>query len=450
MMYRFFIPLIFSLTACLSGSAQSVRYDSLWANPAVEERIRQGIETHRKGDFTLTITSREGKPLKNATVEIRQVRHEFLFGANLFMLDGFKSDTANRRYEEAFLSLFNHGSVPFYWKALEPEPGNVRFAAGSVPIYRRPPPDVVLAFCEKHGVYPKGHTLVWDNPQWAVPTWLPNDTAAIQPLIDRRIDQIAERYGQRIQMWDVVNELKNRHMHVPMPYNFALKAFRRAAGAFPTSAILMLNETTSVWYDRKGEYSQYFLNIENLLLKGARIDAIGLQCHFFHGEQEYRDVLAGRTMQPTAIFDVLDTYARFGKPLHITEVTIPTVPNTAEGQQAQAAVARNLYRLWFSHPGVRSIVWWNVADGTATPDEDKWLGGFLGKTLQPKPSYHTLDRLINQEWKTVLTMQPKETGPIRFRGFYGEYVVRIRQGKKITEQRVNWRKGQPNSVQLAL
>ncbi|MGI8636377.1 MAG: hypothetical protein ACR2KZ_13345 [Segetibacter sp.] len=41
---------------------------------------KQNIEKYRKGDASLLITDTDGKPLKNAQVEINQVSQDFLFG----------------------------------------------------------------------------------------------------------------------------------------------------------------------------------------------------------------------------------------------------------------------------------------------------------------------------------------------------------------------------------
>jgi len=420
----------------IPSTSQTTTYDSLWNDPVVEKRIAEGIEQHRKENFTLTFPNLKG----TAEIEIQQVKHDFLFGANIFMLKGFKTEAQNRRYEEVFTSLFNLACVPFYWKTLEPEQGKPRFAANSAPIYRRPPPDLVLDFCEKNAITPKGHTLVWDNPTHAVPEWLPRDTSKIQPLIDFRITQLSELYSNKIQTWDVVNEIRNRHMHVPMPRDFALKAFEQAAKTYPPNAKLMINETTSIWYDRKREYSYYYLVIENLLLRKAKIDGIGLQCHFFHGEQEFQDVLQGKTMSPAHIWEILETYATFGKPLHISEITIPTLTNLPDGEATQAKVTRHLYRLWFSHPAVESIIWWNLADGTAVAGEDKWRGGFLNEDLSPKPSYHVLNDLINKEWKTNVKQTLKNERSLSFRGFHGEYLVKVKTGKTTKEYRVQLNK----------
>jgi GH35 family endo-1,4-beta-xylanase len=428
-----------TLLAAQQLVAQSA-YDSLWGNAQINQRIEEGIAKNRMGQLTLRLLDAKGQPLKNVEVEISQQKHDFLFGTSLFMLKGLKTEQANQKYEEAFLSLFNHGSIPFYWKTLEPDQGKPRFASNSEPIYRRPPPDLVLDFCNQHQIYPKGHTLVWDNPRWAVPTWLPADEGKIQPLIDQRISQIAERYGQKIPMWDVVNELKNRHMQVPMPRDFAQLAFAQAERVFPANSILMINEATPIWYDRKREYSFYYQVIENLLLKKARIDAIGLQCHFFHGEEEFRNVMRGKIMRPSEIFEVLDTYAAFGKPLHITEVTIPTLPNTAEGEAWQAKVTRNLYRAWFSYPNVQSIVWWNIVDGTAAPGEDIWRGGFLREDLSPKPAYQVLNQLINQEWKSQIKLSPQPNHVLQVKVFYGKYLIVVRKGKSTFKQEINFTK----------
>lgn len=145
--------------------AQNNKLDSLWNDPAIEQRIQTGIEKNRKGDFTIQLKNYKGK----TEIEIRQVKHQFYFGANAFMIGGFETGERNRRYEELFASLFNTASVPFYWKTLEPERGKLRFDTGSSAIYRRPPPDAVLAFCKKHNITPKGHTLVWNHPEHSMP-----------------------------------------------------------------------------------------------------------------------------------------------------------------------------------------------------------------------------------------------------------------------------------------
>jgi hypothetical protein len=97
-MKKVFVFLTFSLiTTWASGQS---RYDSLWSDPAVEQRIQQGIETHRKGEASITIISKKGKLPKNAKIEITQLTHEFQFGSNIFMLHGYPKPEQNKCYEE--------------------------------------------------------------------------------------------------------------------------------------------------------------------------------------------------------------------------------------------------------------------------------------------------------------------------------------------------------------
>ena len=89
------------------------------------------------------------------------------------------------------------------------------------------------------------------------------------------------------------------------------------------------------------------------------------------------------------------------------------------------------YKLWFSIPNMRSIVWWNLVDGYAAyaplgseTGENYYCAGLLRFDMTEKPAYAALDRLINHEWKTNLTASV-EDGKISFRGFYGEYEIQI-------------------------
>ncbi|MEI6078571.1 MAG: glycoside hydrolase family 10, partial [Verrucomicrobiota bacterium] len=129
----------------------SKAYQDLWNQPEIVRRIDDGIRSNRMNEVVLKFTGADGLPLTNVTVTVEQTRHDFLFGANPFMLGGFPTPEENLKYEQVYTSLFNYTTVPFYWSDLEPEPGKLRFAKDSPPIYRRPPPDTVVEFCQEHG-----------------------------------------------------------------------------------------------------------------------------------------------------------------------------------------------------------------------------------------------------------------------------------------------------------
>lgn len=423
-------------------------YDRLWRDPANVERIEQDTRRHRMSFATLRIVDQQSKPLSNVEIEIAQISHDFLFGANIFMLGGFGTPDRNRRFEQMFVGLFNFATVPFYWSDLEPERGKPRFAKDSAPIYRRPPPDAVLEFCEAHGITPKGHPLIW---QQYVPAWLPKDGDEVLPLMRQRFEQIAARYSSRIKIWEVVNEAVARHRHpeVILPKDYVYTSLREAARIFPVSSKLMVNETTRAFSEFSFEDSAYFLLLQNQLLRGSRIDAVGLQFHLF-SEQQYAEMLAGKTLTPDYLFRVLDQYAELRRPIQITEITIPTLPNTGPGERDQAEAVKNLYRLWFSHPNVEAITWWNTVDGTAVKGEDKWRGGFLREDFSTKPSFEALNDLINKEWRTNLTGKANEDGTARFQGFHGRYRITVKRNGRVAVKEIHLSKTGANDFIVQL
>lgn len=440
----FLIPLQFVL------AQPSKEYLDNWNDPYIQQRIEDGIRQNRMGTFSIQFEDVNGQPINNISVEVLLIKHDFHFGSNGFMYKGFENDKENDLFEKYFTQVFNFVTIPFYWPELEPEPGNLRFDINSEPIYRRPPPDLVLEFSKKYNLTPKGHTLVWDHPRWSMPDWLPPNEEIIEKKISKRISEIAERYGRDIQIWDVTNEVTNRHPNVIMPKDFVYKTFMESERLFPNSNDLILNTETGIWRRSiNREYNADYLLIENTLLKGAKVDVLGFQYHNF-SETEYWKILNGQVFSPKSLFNTLDLYADFNLPIHITEVTISALSD--KGPEYQAIMIENLYKLWFSHSNVEAIVYWNLVDNTAAPGfvrpdgttrpaEDKWMGGLLNRDFSKKPSYHVLDRLINKEWKTHLKINTSsDSNTLTFNGFYGEYELVLKNAKKTYNKTINLRK----------
>lgn len=394
----------------------------------LQARIDAGIREHRMSDATVRVTGANGQPLADVEVKVEQTASDFLFGANLFMLGGYGSAAENARYEEAFVRLFNAATVPLYWKDLEPEPGRPRFGADSEPIHRRPPPDAVVEFCAAHGLNMNGHCLVWDHARHSIPEWFVG-LADKKAAIERRIRRIGERYGQRIQRWDVLNEAvlhytePERRPDYPLPDGYEAWAFECAARHLPATAHCMINETMyRSWVpEQSGHYRAL---IDELLAGGARIDGIGFQWHMFTAERQ-QEVLAGEFVPPREMLDTLDAFVPYRRPLHISEITIHAFDNDAPGQAIQAELARDVYRLWFSHPAVHAITWWNVPDGGAVAGEDKIFSGLLNKDLSTKPAFDALAQLIHGDWRTETAVRTGGDGAAGFRGFHGDYTLSV-------------------------
>ena len=84
-----------------------------------------------------------------------------------------------------------------------------------------------------------------------------------------------------------------------------------------------MNEwTNACWEDRCRFTDKYYSYIEAAMLKGARIDAIGMQFHAFIKKEEEINH-ASYLYNPKSIYNHMDLYSHLGKPLQVTEVTIP-------------------------------------------------------------------------------------------------------------------------------
>ncbi|MDR1281184.1 MAG: endo-1,4-beta-xylanase [Opitutaceae bacterium] len=418
-------------------SLVSSGYEKLWSDPALQARIDDGIRRHRQSDAVIRTIDFAGRPMPGVRVRVRQHDSPFHFGANLFKLGDYPLVELNRRYEEAFCALFNGATVPFYWRTLEPEQGRPRFGAHSVPLARRPPPDRVVRFCEERGLRMHGHTLVWCLRKWSVPDWLPENPDEAAALWEKRIAEIAARYGDRIKRWDVLNEPVAFYDRTPrgirMPDDYEGKSFAWAEKHFPPDVRFDVNEITPAWSqgerdgwtDKRGDLSRL---LERLLSAGRRVGGIGLQFHAF-SDAEFEKVLSGRIHTPEMLLGALDHYyAHFNLPVHVSEITLTAPGNTAEGLDAQAVVARNFYRLWFSHPAVEGITWWNLPDGGAAPGENKVCSGLLFEDMRPKPAWHALRNLIHHEWRTRTEGVTDADGCFRFRGFHGSCVINTESG----------------------
>lgn len=412
-------------------------YRSQWADPAIERRIADGIRTWRTARAEIRVVDATGAPVPGAVVSATQTRHQFLFGANAFMLNAYGEPERDRRYEEAFLGLFNAATVAMYWRGLEPEQGAPRYAADSTPVWRRPPTDPAIAWCRRHRLNINGHTLVWDHPEHQLPAWLPTDPAERARLQDRRIRELGARYGSVVQRWDVVNERLHSFRRPPrnpeagMPEDFDTAAFRSAQAAMPPEATLMINDYFESW---NPHFTGYRELVEHLREHGARIDAAGLQCHSFTTGSMLQICRDATRLRPAEVFAALDLHRDLGVPLHVSEITLPQPGEDAAGEAAQAEVVRNLYRLWFSHPSVNAITWWNLPDGGAVAGEDRVLSGLIDRQHRPKAAYRALDRLINHEWRTRCDgLRSDADGCVRFRGFKGAYRLGVDAGGRQAE-----------------
>jgi len=164
------------------------------------------------------------------------------------------------------------------WEEVHPEPDRYQFEA----------PDRYVAFGERHGMRIIGHTLVW---HYQTPDWVFEDAAgrplSREALLERmreHIFAVMGRYRGRIHGWDVVNESiladgsirKSKWLEI-IGEDYVLKAFEFARQADP-SAELYYNEFD---YEYRPKLEGVIRLVKGLQAKGARVDGVGIQGHWF-------------------------------------------------------------------------------------------------------------------------------------------------------------------------
>ena len=412
----------------------------------VEPRVSEGIERNRKADAEIEVVGADGSPVSGVTVRYALRKHAFLHGANCFMLDELETPEKNRLYKEYYRRIFNEATVPFYWCDLEPEKGKPRFAADSPRVYRRPAPDLCVAYCEQNGITPKLHCLNYDQ---FTPMWVDgSDVAQVKRELETRIRLIAERYRDRIHCMEVINEtlcgwLSEDYRHSTAFFgedDLISWSFDTARKYLPDNELIINEATYDAWTVSRGERSWYALSILDAQRRGARIDGIGMQYHMFHRlEDEVEKTLP--YYDPKRLFGVMDFYDQhFHLPLQVTEVTIPAYSESAEDEELQAKLIENLYSIWFSHPAMEAVIYWNLVDGYAfraepgdmSAGENYYRGGLMRFDFTFKPAYHMIDELFNHRWHTEGSAVTGGDGKVRIRGFKGDYdVVLEKNGHRV-------------------
>ena len=397
----------------------------------MNERVKSGIEQHRKGYFRLNVVDAEGNAVADAQVSIKQKTHEFRIGANLFALGELGSPEKNEEYEHLFADCFNLGTLPFYWKDVEPQQGYLRVEKDAPKIYRRPTIEQCLEFCEKFGIEPKAHCLDYDyfSPDWVHQM---NDLQQVRRALYNRFAELSKRYADRIPSWEVVNEALFVPNYEPRVHNTPHYLqndmiewdFRTANQCFPANRLIINECRDNIFREYVGNRSGYYMLIERALQKGCRIDSIGMQYHMTEKEEDELS-FARKYYSPEFIYQALDRYADFGLPMQITEFSVPSYRNTEEDEEIQTEILKNLYSIWFSHPNMEAIICWDVVDGL---EWSPYRCGYLRNDLTPKKAYTMIRDLFHKTWHTEEEAVSDALGKVAFKGFYGDYEVTVKVG----------------------
>jgi GH35 family endo-1,4-beta-xylanase len=317
--------------------------------------------------------------VERARAKITSTRSNFLFGCG-----GFAYPYANvLNGKDMFDSVFNYSTLPFYLGRTEPE-------------YNKPDYDVVDKLVDeftKMNIKMKGHPLWWAHvdswPAWARD--LKWEDGSVQKELHRVVKRHVQRYIGRVEIFDAINEAHDWCNMWNMQQDELVEmtgmccddiheANPKAQAVVNTCFMFGENVADGkvqwgIVNERNMTPYTYLQKCEEL---GFQYEAVGIQLYL-----PSRDMLA--------IDQMYDRFSEFKKPMHLTELGIPSfkkdIPRSShEGdiyclrymynghwrefewnERLQADWLEEFYTISYARPDVEALTWWSFSDPAYIP-----------------------------------------------------------------------------------
>ncbi|MBN2211789.1 MAG: endo-1,4-beta-xylanase [Sedimentisphaerales bacterium] len=292
-------------------------------------------------------------------------------------------------YQQFIKDHFHFVTVPATWKLIEPKEQEENYEQL----------DECIRWLSHNRIAVKVGPLLNFSPLSA-PDWLfiwENDFEQVREMAYEFVTKTVQRYGEKVQAWDVVSGLNAENVF-KFSFEQIIEMTRSAALAAKraSSRSLVLVEITEPW----GGYYAFnhrtippLIYADMLCQSGVMLDGFGLRLRFGRGAagMPTRDLLE--------VAALLDRFAIFGKPIHLSGVQVPSVPDPRDNQGhigeagywhggwtevSQSEWLECLYQIGLSRPYIETITWQDLAD---TDDAVLQHGGLTCADLTPKPAF---------------------------------------------------------------
>jgi endo-1,4-beta-xylanase len=244
-----------------------------------------------------------------------------------------------------------------FW-SVRPEENQTRFQ----------PADRLVDFANSENIPIRGHTLIWND--WN-PPWLSKISASrCEYWLDRHIDEMVGRYSGRVQSWDVVNEpfwpghnkpggFRDGPWYAAMGKDYIRRAYVRASQA-DKHVKLSLNEAGAEWALKESPIHKagVLQLIDEIRDAGARLDIIGLECHWMSFIEH----------DPTKLAEFLGRLAEKKVDIYITELDVDdrNMPDDIAARDEQVAARyAELLRVALQEQAVKAVITWELADSAS-------------------------------------------------------------------------------------
>lgn len=378
--------------------------------PAQTADIDPMIRKHRMGQVMI-------KAAPNTTVEIRQLRHEFWFGAAISSsaFGSRMSDEDKAQYKKVFLENFNAAVTEnaLKWHSMEYRKGRINYSTV----------DAMLAWTDENDIPLRGHNIFWGIPN-RVQNWLKEmDDEQLHEAIQDRAVTIAKRYKGRFAEYDLNNEMIHGNYYADRLGDDITKKMADWIKQYDPDAKLFLNDYDILTGNRMDDYMKH---IRQLKKDKVQIDGIGVQGH-----------LHGDTFDSVKLRNALDELAKTNLPICITEFNFPGQRSSVYGnrdnkltpvqEQAKAKAITDYYRICFANPAVEGILMWGFWEGA------NWIpqSSLYKRDWTPTTAAKAYRDLVYKKWWTNKKGKTDKNGIYKTQAFYGKHKVTV-NGKEKT------------------
>jgi endo-1,4-beta-xylanase len=430
------------------------------------QRAKINIPKIRMRDAEIELLNKNGQPLRNMEVNIEQLKHQFLWGDNNWSMatmvrNGQGNSDRLKYYRKRFADILNSLNTTVYWTERPRNDGTkTEDIQGDL---RLDDFNESVDWANANGLVAKGHPLFWAVPK-AIPDWVQKyDWETQKKFIEVRVRNLCARYRGKVKLWDAVNEMlweaapKNTALrqwpHVETMENMVeyISPVIKWARSEDPDALYCINDY-GLGYSERNDMTDQNGNPVNAAIQRKRLIELTKRL----GDAGSPPNLIGDQSRPawlmpsaqTAIYDEL---GETGIPISITEFWAGTnelrSPNgkkiieseewrTLEGKKTGTEYSDeemqlirdefviNFITCAFGHPNIHSFFFWGfMSDAVRFSDP-----ALSNHTMNP--IYDKIRDLIHKEWNTRLSIKTDLQGMVRFRGYCGDYSLRIKNGNE--------------------
>lgn len=369
---------------------------------------QEGAEfENRKGNAVLEVVNESGEPVLGATVSYTQVNHDFLFGVGQTHPNGRYPLSI---YQQLRAAGLNYALPWLSWGHIESIQGQYDW---SFVDYLYMPEEV-----HDLGFTLNGHCLIWFYDEYSnLPGYLLSlSFDDLKQAVSQHVENVVSHYENSISYWTVNEPMMQNALGLTSDeWVEIIRTVVQAVRAADPDGRVMVN-LWPVPILGSGYSPTDFVN--TLIQNNVDFDVIGLELYPYSVPLD-----SNGYPELSWVSDLLDNFGAFGKPVFLSEISVPNEPS----EEAQAKWLHDVYNMAFDKSFMGGISWHYIVDDPFLPG-----GGLFENDYTPRMAYQTLQGLLGS-WTTNGSGMTDAQGIVRFSGFAGEYNIDISAGGYGTE-----------------